>query len=108
MLCERRVVTASLIEGERGFPRCAVRLSESGMQRCGGFVPAGGAHVCVDCMQPGPARALDGHWNYFQSQRQNPPRPRARPSVTFLVRRAMRRGLPLAIALMLFEIRAAR
>ena len=44
---------------------------------------------------------------YFQSERQNPPRS-ARPSATFLARRATRRGLPLAIALMLSEIRAAR
>jgi len=45
---------------------------------------------------------------YFQSRPQNPPRPRARPTATFLARRATRRGLPDAIALMLFEILAAR
>jgi hypothetical protein len=46
--------------------------------------------------------------SYFQSQRQNPPRPSARPTATVLARRAIRRGLPLAIAEMLLEIRAAR
>jgi hypothetical protein len=45
---------------------------------------------------------------YFQSQGQNPPRSSARPTVTFLARRAIRRGSPLAIALMLSEILAAR
>ena len=45
---------------------------------------------------------------YFQSQRQNPPRPTARPSAMFLARRAIRRGLPEVIALTLFEILAAR
>jgi len=37
-----------------------------------------------------------------------PPRPSARPTATFLARRATRRGLPLAIALTLFENLAAR
>jgi hypothetical protein len=46
--------------------------------------------------------------NYSQSERQNPPPPSARPRAPFLGRRAARRGLPLAITLMLLEIRAAR
>jgi len=53
-------------------------------------------------LSPGPAAS------YFQSQRQNPPRPSARPTATFLARRAIRRGLALAIALMSLEILAAR
>jgi hypothetical protein len=47
-------------------------------------------------------------FGYFQSQRQSPPRPSARPTVTFLARRPIRRELPLASALMLLEILAAR
>jgi hypothetical protein len=44
---------------------------------------------------------------YFQSQRQKPPRPSARPTATFLARRTTRRGLPEAMALMLLESLAA-
>jgi hypothetical protein len=62
---------------------------------------------------PGVAQRTQDHrragvLGYFQSQRQNPPRPSARPRATFFARRATRRGLPEAIALMLFEILAAR
>jgi hypothetical protein len=35
---------------------------------------------------------------YFQSECQNPPRPKARPRATFLARLATRRGFPEAIA----------
>jgi hypothetical protein len=45
---------------------------------------------------------------YFHGDRQNPARPSARPSATFLALRAVRFGCPDATALMLFEIRAAR
>ncbi len=45
---------------------------------------------------------------YFQSERQKPARPRPRPTATLRARRTIRRGLPEAAALMLFEILAAR
>jgi hypothetical protein len=41
------------------------------------------------------------------SLRQNPARPSARPTVTFFALRAIRRGLPDAIAPNVFEILAA-
>jgi hypothetical protein len=49
-----------------------------------------------------------GRRGYFQSQRQNPPRLRVRPTAMFLARRVTRRGLPEATALMSLEILAAR
>jgi hypothetical protein len=57
------------------------------------------------CWRPGPRLDLA---RYFQSRLQMPARLNALPTAMFLARRAIRRGLPEAIALTLFEIRAAR
>lgn len=45
---------------------------------------------------------------YFQSQRQNPPRPSTRPTSLFLTRRSMRFGFPLARVSMSSTRRAVR